>query len=100
MLAGRIEIHEVPLGSAAGDSSDLHAGDIARVGDGDIQEPLQWEENRIPIAEEAHLGALNSEVKSLRRPIDQPDVGNRLQLLKEILLVKEVKQEEIQVHGL
>ena len=66
-LSGDVEIDEIALGSAACDRAYFHAGDVARIGDRNLVEPVGCEWHRVGIAEETDFGCPDSGVERVRR---------------------------------
>ena len=55
-LGGHIEIDEITPRSAACERRELHAGDIAYIGNGQTPEQFERKEQRVAVTYEAYLG--------------------------------------------
>jgi hypothetical protein len=99
LLGRNVEVHEIPLRTAACDSADLHARDVTRIGDCNFQELNGGEQYGVYIPEEAHLSSLNRSVQRVWLLRDQEKPAESLDVLEQGFLVKKISREEIQVLG-
>ena len=98
-LGSRIEIDEIAPRSAARERRELHAGDIAHIGNSQTPELFERKEQRVAVTDEAHLGTGYMQMEGLGRFGDEGKFRQRLQGCYQHILVKGSCTEEIKIDG-
>ncbi|HTD53925.1 MAG TPA: hypothetical protein VK670_00980 [Silvibacterium sp.] len=91
------QINKIALGAPAGNSADLHTGNVARIGDSDICKPAVGKEYGIEVSEEADFGGSERGVESKGRLRDKRKLPEGLDGLKQRLLIETFGREEVEV---
>lgn len=98
-LGGYIEIDEIAPGAAACNRAHFHAGDVARISDRNVVEPVGCEWHWVGVAQEADLGCLDGGVERVRRFCDEREAVEDLDTLEKRVFVEVLRRKEVQVQG-
>ncbi len=97
-LGGDVEIHEVAAGAAACDRVDLHAGDVAGVGDGHAFELTRRKEERIRVVQETDQDAVELQMESATHALTDPQPGDLAQPYAQVGRFELGLAEEVEIH--